>query len=114
MITGHTPESQRRVKCPPATLASVKERIEAAMSDFSAEGASSNGRLVYNTAFSESIDGGLVVVGRVETSPVIGRLQLQGGRDEFGLALARSVGQICLVCLGLVLLDLDWFKQIHR
>ena len=67
------------------------------MSNHSAEGARSNGRLVYNTAFSESIDGGLDVVGRVVTSPVLGRLQIQAGRgrDEFGLVV-RSVGQKCV------------------
>lgn len=84
-------ESQRRIKCP-ASIANVKDGIEGALSNLSTRDAKTGARLVYSTAFSESIDKDLVVIGRIATSTVLGRLQIQDATESILLHVHGEEG----------------------
>ena len=78
---GEDIESQRRIKFP-AYIATVKNKIEGALSNHSTRDAITGARLAYNTDFSESIDKDFVVIGRIVTSVVLGRLQIQDATES--------------------------------
>ena len=90
-ILGEDPQSQRRIKCP-STLSSVKEKIEAAPSEGFTRDAKTTSRLVYHTAFSDSIDKDIVVIGRIVTSTVLGRLQIQDDTESILLHVFADEG----------------------
>ena len=84
-------ESQRRIKCP-ANISSVRDKIEGALSNLSTRDAKTGARLEHSSAFSESIDKDLVVVGRIATSTVLGRLQVQDATDSILLHVYGDKG----------------------
>ena len=88
-IMGTDLKSQVRIKCP-STLSSVKEKIEAAPSEGFTRDAKTTSRLVYHTAFSDSID--FVVIGRIVTSTVLGRLQIQDDTESILLHVFGEEG----------------------
>ena len=84
-------ESQRRIKFP-ANIATVKNKIEGALSNHSTRDATTSARLVYNTDFSESIDKDFVVIGRIVTSTFLGRLQIQDATESMLLHVYGEEG----------------------